>query len=272
MRDQNKYVENLFDMPSRGGGGPKASPYQELVDAFGMRNGLPITDPVSGYDPNNPYVNRDPRFYYTIIHNGATRNRNGFAGAQPVFTYVGAPLDGIGQSKATTSGYYAYKMIDRNSLTNGGSNTFRCDPLMRYAEIILNAAEATNEYSGPTARVYDLLKMLRIRAEITPGAGSSYGLKAGMTKDEMRTVIQRERQVELAFEEHRYWDVRRWKIAPQTSNKEMHGMQVTMQPNGTFAYNVITVRNHVFLPAMYLWPIPQSEITKSPSLKQNPGY
>jgi hypothetical protein len=143
---------------------------------------------------------------------------------------------------------------------------------MRYAEIILNAAEATNEYFGPTARVYDLLKMLRIRAEITPGAGSSYGLKAGMTKDEMRTVIQRERQVELAFEEHRYWDVRRWKIAPQTSNKEMHGMQVTMQPNGSFTYNVITVRNHVFTPAMYLWPIPQSEITKSPSLKQNPGY
>lgn len=162
--------------------------------------------------------------------------------------------------------------IDKNALTSGGSNSFRCDPLMRYAEILLNAAEATNEYYGPTTRVYDLLKMIRARAEITPLTNcTAYGLKAGMTKAEMRTVIQRERQMELAFEEHRYWDVRRWKITEQTNNKEMHGMQVNMLPNGTFTYNLISVRNHVFLPAMYFWPIPQSEITKSPSLKQNPA-
>jgi len=99
-----------------------------------------------------------------------------------------------------------------------------------------------------------------------------YGLKAGMTKEEMREAIWHERRVELAFEEHRYWDVRRWKIAPQTENAESHGMEITRAANGSFSYRVIVIRKHVFTNAMYFWPIPQSELTKSPALKQNPGY
>jgi hypothetical protein len=114
--------------------------------------------------------------------------------------------------------------------------------------------------------------MIRSRAGITPVIDGLYGLKAGMTKEEMREAIWHERRVELAFEEHRFWDVRRWKIALQTENAETHGMEITRAANGSFSYRVIVVRKHVFTDAMYFWPIPQSELTKSPALKQNPGY
>jgi hypothetical protein len=93
-----------------------------------------------------------------------------------------------------------------------------------------------------------------------------------MTKDEMREVVRHERRIELAFEEHRFWDIRRWKIAPAIENAETHGMEITRAANGSFSYRVIVLRKHVFTDAMYFWPIPQSELTTSPSLQQNPGY
>ena len=90
----------------------------------------------------------------------------------------------------------------------------------------------------------------------------------------MRQRIRNERRIELAYEEHRFWDVRRWKIAEQTDNRVLNGMQVTRLANGTFTYQVVPVRQHYFRPAMYLFPIPQSEINKSAdgSLLQNPGW
>jgi hypothetical protein len=283
----NSYVENSANPTSRGGmngwAGVKYFPTQELVDEFDMNNGLCITDPVSGYPGigNNMYKNRDPRLTYTVHYNGSTRNM-GSLGDQPVNTYTGfiptgnagatsASQDGIYSATGTKTGYYRYKMCN-NFTVGGGSELYRPWVVMRYAEVLLNAAEATNEYYGPTPEVYDWLKLIRSRAGITAGANGLYGLKASMTKDEMRETIRHERRVELAFEEHRFWDVRRWKIAPQTENAETHGMEITRAANGTFSYRVIVVRKHVFTDAMYFWPIPQSEITKSPALKQNPGY
>ena len=283
ITSNNFYIEASANPTSRGGmngwQGVKYFPTQELVDEFEMINGLRITDPASGYPGigNNMYKNRDPRLTYTVNYNGSIRSYGSF-GDQPVNTYTGvipsgnaaatsASLDGIYTPTGTLTGYFRYKMC------NGAvGELYRPWVVMRYAEVLLNAAEATNEYFGPTTEVYDWLKMIRSRAGITPGTNGLYGLKAAMTKDEMREVIRHERRVELAFEEHRFWDVRRWKIAPQTENAETHGMEITRAANGTFSYRVIVIRKHVFTDAMYFWPIPQSELTKSPALVQNPGY
>ena len=283
----NFYVENSSNPQSRGSNngyaGARYFPTQELVDAFDMINGLSINDPLSGYPGigNNMYNNRDPRLGYTIHYNGSLRNM-GSLGNQPVNTYTGviptgnaaatsAGTDGIYTSTGTTTGYFRYKMCN-NFGVGGGSELYRPWVVMRYAEILLNAAEATNEYYGPVSEVYNWLIQIRSRAGIQAGANGLYGLKPGMNKEEMRAAIWKERRVELAFEEHRFWDVRRWKIAPQTENAETHGMEITRAANGTFSYRTIVVRKHVFTDAMYFWPIPQSEIVKSPALIQNPGY
>jgi hypothetical protein len=283
----NFYVENSANPQSRGTvngyAGVKYFPTQELVDEFDMINGLRITDPASGYPGigDNMYKNRDPRLTQTIHYNGALRNM-GALGDQPVNTYTGtiptgnaaatsASVDGMYAPNGTKTGYFRFKMCN-NFGVGGGSELYRPWVVMRYAEVLLNAAEATNEYYGATTEVYDWLKLIRTRAGIQPGVNNLYGLKAGMTKEEMREAIRHERRVELAFEEHRYWDIRRWKIAPQTENAETHGMEITRAANGTFSYRIVPVRKHVFTEAMYFWPIPQSEIVKSPALKQNPGY
>jgi len=282
----NMYRETIANPPSRGTrytGTVSNFPLQELVDAFGMKNGLPITDPASGYAGigDNMYKDRDPRFYYTVSFNGALRAMNGYSGDQPVRTYTGvipvgnssessANLDGIYKNNATRTGYYAYKMLGNTVGITSELNRPRL--LIRYAEILLIAAEAVNEFQGPNEQVYSWLKDIRSRAGIEPGINNLYGVKANMTKDEMRAFIQNERRVELAFEEHRFWDVRRWKIAPQTEDKDMHGMEITRAQDGTFSYRTIVVRKHVFRDNMYFFPIPQSELTKSPALQQNPGY
>jgi len=279
----NFYIEASANPTSRGGmngwQGVKYFPTQEMVDEFDMVNGLRVTDPASGYPGigDNMYKNRDPRLTYTVNYNGAIRSLGSF-GDQPVNTYTGviptgnaaatsASLDGIYTSTGTLTGYFRYKMC------NGATGElYRPWVVMRYAEVLLNAAEATNEYYGATAEVYDWLKQIRSRAGIMAGTNGLYGLKAGMTKEEMREAIRHERRVELAFEEHRFWDIRRWKIAPQTENAETHGMEITRAANGSFSYRVIVIRKHLFTDAMYFFPIPQSELTKSPALKQNPGY
>jgi len=279
----NFYIEASANPTSRGGMngwvGTKYFPTQELVDEFDMNNGLRIKDPASGYPGigDDMYKNRDPRLTYTVNYNGSIRTLGTFGG-QPVNTYTGvipagnaaatsASVDGIYTPTGTLTGYFRYKMC------NGATGElYRPWVVMRFAEVLLNAVEATNEYYGPTTEVYDWLKQIRSRAGISPGTNGLYGLKTGMTKDEMREAIWHERRVELAFEEHRFWDVRRWKIAPQTENAETHGMEITRAANGSFSYRVIVIRKHVFTDAMYFWPIPQSELTKSPVLKQNPGY
>jgi starch-binding outer membrane protein, SusD/RagB family len=263
MQAPNKELEAFYDPNSRSGNA-NSFPYQELVDAFETKDGKLITDPGSGYNPNNPYVNRDPRLSYTVLFNGGMRLDRNTSKPAPVLTYTGAPDGG------SRTGYYVLKMLDAASINvTGFPNTQRCFPLIRYAEILLNRAEALNEYQGPTATVYNLVEQVRKRAGLVP-----FQLPAGLTPDQMRQRIQNERRVELAYEEHRFWDVRRWKIAEQTDNRMLNGMKITRQSNGTYTYQAVPVRQHVFRPAMYLFPIPQAEIAKSAdgSLLQNPQW
>jgi len=270
MMGENKYLESLWDVPSRGGSGG-AYAYQEMVDAFPMSNGLAITDPASGYDPNNPYQDRDPRLGYTIIHDSTLRPVFGANQPSPVLIYlntnVNPPVAASGDAvyKGTTTGLYIYKMMDPSLINNSLGTTTRCLPLMRYAEILLNFAEATNEASGPTTEVYQSIEAIRQRAGLRP-----YQLPTGLTQDQMRDVIHTERRLELAYEGFRFFDVRRWLIAEQTDNLQMHGMEVDR--GVTVVYKPFNVRKHQFTKAMYLWPIPLKEIAKSPELQQNPLY
>jgi len=288
------YLEGLFNPPSRTGANG-AFPYQSMVDAFPMHNGKAITDPTSGYDPNNPYANRDPRLRYSIVYNGSLlpiRENNGsIPGYSPIITALPF-VDGVEQQggqdavhQGTITGYYNNKMVDPASVANAGlaSPTNRCLPIIRFAEMLLDYAEASNELNGPTDSVYLSLELIRKRAGISPGttldiAGRpTYGLAAGMSQAQMRTAIQNERRIELAYEGHRFFDVRRWLIADQAESQQEYGMQVDM--NSTTGSNVVTlsykpfaVRKHNFSTRMYLWPFPQSEVGKGRGLIQNPGY
>ncbi|GAB2686333.1 RagB/SusD family nutrient uptake outer membrane protein [Mucilaginibacter koreensis] len=271
MRPSNADFENLWDPPSRTGTGG-AFPLQGLVDAFPMSNGLPITDPASNYDPKNPYANRDPRLDYSIIHDQTQLQNRLSSGLSPVNIYIdernGVRTSGPDAVRAgTRTGYYTNKMLDPAAVANDFTHpTNRCWPLMRYAEILLNYAEAANEYDGPTSLVYDAVEKVRQRAGLNP-----YKLPAGLSQAAMRQAIQNERRIELAFEEHRFWDVRRWRIADQTENITSMGMEV-LRSGGTVTYTPFVVRKRNFNTAMYLWPFPQSEVAKSADLIQNPGY
>lgn len=271
----NSDLENIFLPPSRAGNGNGSFPSQAFVDAFPMSNGKLITDPASGYNPTDPYNNRDPRLNYSIIHDQTVllvRTGNGLInGSAPVNLFVGNYNGAVtGQDavhQGTVTGYYCNKMLDPAAIAATlASGSERCLPLMRFAEILLNYAEAANEYEGPTANVYSAVEKVRQRAGLDP-----YQLPQGLSQSAMRTYIQNERRIELAFEEHRFWDVRRWKIAPQTENVTSQGMEVDRNGNAV-TYKKFDIVKHNFRPAMYLWPFPQSETGKSPTLIQNPGY
>ncbi|RYY36146.1 MAG: RagB/SusD family nutrient uptake outer membrane protein [Sphingobacteriaceae bacterium] len=278
MRGENSELEDLFMVPSRGGNRRGAFPYQELVDAFPMRNGRMITDPASGYNPQDPYKNRDPRLDFSVIRDQTRVAIRQFPAPSPALSpvslYTNNPSPSGDEAKrGTPTGYYRYKMLD--SLVPGTYSIVtvskRSLPMIRYAEVLLNFAEAQNEYlSAPSSEVYDAVEAVRKRAGLNP-----YQLPTGLSKDEMREIIHNERRIELAFEEHRFWDVRRWKQAKATFSKMMSGMEVTRaggSPTGTATYTRYNVRKHDFQDAMYLWPFPQVETGKSPELIQNPGY
>jgi hypothetical protein len=273
--NSNTYLEGLFQPPSRTGANG-AFPYQGMVDAFPMKNGLPIKDPNSGYDETNPYANRDPRLKYTITYDQSlmgNRTPNGqIAGYSPVNIYLNNSSGVLsGGTDAvhlgTPTGYYNNKMLDPSAISEGFFNTsHRCLPLIRLAEMYLNYAEARNEVDGPVDSVYQAVELIRQRAGLNP-----YKLPTGLSKDAMRTYIQNERRIELAYEGNRFFDVRRWVIADQEENVVAQGMEVD-RTNGVPTYIKFNVRTHIFSTKMYLWPFPQTEIGKGAGLIQNPGY
>lgn len=242
------------------------SPSQNLVDAFLMADGKAIADAGSTYDQNNPYTNRDPRLTATIMHNG--KNWLG----RPVETFDGGQDKPGGNRTQTRTGYYLRKFMGKFETSTSYSNQGHHVILLRYAEILLNHAEALNESSGAVAAIIDNLVLVRKRAGILPGANNLYGLSQTLTKDQLRAIIQNERRIEFAFEEHRTWDLRRWKLAEVELNKPIRGVQITK--NGTaLSYTYFNVVNAAFdASKMYWYPIPQAEILANNKMVQNPGW
>ncbi|MGM9477113.1 RagB/SusD family nutrient uptake outer membrane protein [Pedobacter sp. GSP4] len=257
------------------------SPTQELVDAFDMSNGRAITDPASGYNAADPYTGRDPRFYNTIFHNNAKwLSGTSATPTRLVQTYDGG-LDKPGSTVnvQTRTGYYMRKFLNETFATaTTYSNQTHNFPIFRYAEIILNYAEAINEAADNAVNrteALNQLKALRLRAGIPIGSTSGYqhGLKTTMTQAEMREAIRHERRVEMAFEEQRFWDIRRWKIAETVLNGTLHGMQIIKNANGTFSYTRYNALNVSFdATKMYRYPIAAAEVNKNRNLTQNPGW
>lgn len=274
MLDANKAIENNTNPPSRGGQYYRF-PTQEMVDAFPMKNGKPISDRTSGYVESNMYANRDPRFYYTVIYNEAQYWDQRVNRMTPVYTYSGATLDGLKPSSANTgtvTGYYVRKMANESISASGGGNTYRCPPIFRYAEILLNLAEAANEL-GNTSLAMDQLITIRARAGIEPGADGRYGIPANPDQDAARQLIRNERFIELAFEDHRYWDLRRWRLGDQYDGKYVHGINIIRNTNGTYTASRFNVRApRYFKTNSYFFPIPTTEIAVNRNIIQNPGW
>jgi hypothetical protein len=262
--NNNDFEFNNFPVGFQKGQG-LTNPTQNLVDAFEMSNGEIISNS-SQYDAQNPYENRDPRLSYFVGYNGSIYND------RPIETFIGG-LDGLNKDQnSTKTGYYLHKFINVNA--NLAKNT-QSDRLQwihfRYAEMLLNYAEAMNEAYGP-ANTGDGLSMNSLEAsnKIRNRVGMP-DLSSSLNKDQLREKIQNERRVELCFEGHRAWDVRRWKKG-DLFNIPIKGMRITA--NGSnFTYEVFEVESRVFDNSkMYLMPIPQSEILKSDALEQNPNW
>ncbi|MCT1530479.1 RagB/SusD family nutrient uptake outer membrane protein [Sphingobacterium daejeonense] len=242
------------------------NPTQELVDEYAMSNGLPIDDPASGYNPQKPYENREKRFYQSIIYDGSE-----WLGFEMVMRQgVGSPnaTDLSDVNEATNTGYSLRKGLNPVYAINGpnqqNSGNF---VIFRYAEVLLSYAEAENESVGPTPGVYDAINQIRKRSELPP-------LKAGLSKDEMRKAIHRERRVELAFEEKRWSDLIRLRLAEKNLNGQMHGMLIQRE-NNIWVYKIIPApggQRQFFANKNYFLPIPQSAIDRNPQITQNPNY
>ena len=253
----------LYNAPvSFDGGLGRTNPTQEMVDAFEMSNGKPISDPTSGYSESNPYANRDPRLGLNIFFNGSTFK------TLKVQTHIGGK-DGPNQSiNATKTGYYMKKFLSENARWNQVSNAMVRRPwvLFRYAEVLLNYAEALNESQGPVGAVHNAVNLIRARVSMP-------ALPNTLTQSEMRARIKNERRVELCFEEHRFYDVRRWKEAEIYFNKPVTGINITADAAGNpITFQRFQVQNRVFETKHYFFPFPQEQVDLGTNLKQNTGW
>jgi len=251
------------------GWGIQNAPTQNLVDDYPMANGeLPYltsgaVNPASGYDPQNPHVNRDPRFEASILHDGSVwmgRATESFTGGKD------SPGGALQPWSASLTSYYLKKFVDPD-LPPTGSSTLNTTPYIffRYAEILLNYAEAKFEL-GDEVNARKYINMVRSRPGVEMPPVTTTG-------QQLREKIQSERRIELAFEGHRFFDVRRWKIATVTENKNVMGMQIVKLANGSKTYTPYKMLDRHFSDNLYLVPIPRIEIDRAKgSLKQNPGY
>lgn len=270
-------IEN--DTPVGEGGRGGLCPSQNLIDMYDMidgsapfreydetgapvYNGLaPAINNASGYNDANMWANRDQRLNASILYHGLTWG-NGV-----INVVLGQRDNPLGNANATPTGYYTRKMIPETILSgNHGGNSYRLWCFIRYAEILLNYAEALNEadFNANKATVCGLLDQIRHRAGITGNVADRTDLNS---QSAMRNFIRKERTVELAFEEHRAWDVRRWNVAEKALARDIIGIDVAA--NGGITRKVAQKR--VFSDKMYLYPIPEGEYWKT-GIENNPGW
>lgn len=257
-RERDNYPPSLF-------GNGRVNPTQNLIDAFPMANGLPIDHPDSGYDEENPYANRDPRLSLYVVYNG-----NVLAG-QTINTARGGGIDRKDSiSTSTRTGYYMKKLIREDVSLNPSSTTSRnhFDVNMRYTELFLIYAEAANEAWGPDGTgsfgfsARDVIGDIRARAGIEQ---PDVYLASVSTAEEMRELIRNERRLELCFEGHRFWDIRRWKmdLTEPAMGIEINGDQIS----------IVGVENRAYDNSyMHYGPVPEREVDKFDALIQNKGW
>lgn len=288
-RQKNSSQENENFPPTLYGNG-RVNPSQNLVDAFPMRNGRPITDKSSGYDAKDPYANRDPRLSDYIIYNGTV-----YKTGKPAIITGKYPNDNNEKDdnineleKSTRTGYYLKKLLRDDVLPpSSGSEIqqYHIYPRIRYTEIFLAYAEAANDAWGPKEdptgigfTAYDVIKAIRERAGLGKDPigmplpeGDVYLEECAKDKAKMRDLIRNERRIELCFENKRFWDLRRWMLP---LNEMVKGVQIDRNDEtGELTYKIIDVEERKY-DSSYQWygPIPKSEILRWSNLKQNKGW
>lgn len=218
-------------------------------------------------DPNNPYANRDPRLAASIVYNGSTWN------GRAIDESPGG-TDDMNNPNTSKTGYYLKKFLTDNLNLVQGATVQNQWVVFRYGEILLDYAEAMNEAYGPdatpsgyTLSARQALKLVRDRAS------TSLPAVTAATQTDFRNAVKHERRIELAFEDHRYWDLLRWKDAQVVLNQPIKGVRVTKTTTGSFAYQQVNVATRTFYVPNYLYPFPQAEVVNSNgTLPQNPGY
>ena len=246
-------------------------PSQTLVDAYEMQaTGKAWNEEGSGYDANNPYSGRDPRLGMTIAVNG---DKWPDTNPNPLETYTGG-RNALPIAGATPTGYYLKKYLDSTtdiSSSTGSGGKRHSWVTFRLGEFYLNYAEAVFNYLGSadatdavfTMSPVEAVNKVRNREDV-----KMPDFPSGMSADEFIQKYRRERMVELAFEGHRFWDVRRWKDGD--SQKNIVEMQITKNGDN-YTYKRVT-KSRYWNDKMYLFPIPDSEMRKNPNLTQNPGW
>ncbi|MFD2886712.1 RagB/SusD family nutrient uptake outer membrane protein [Chitinophaga cymbidii] len=247
-----------------GTGWGAVNPTQDLVDDYEFLDGKTEAEGSAMFDPENPYINRDKRFAASIIYDGSTWKGG------VIYTRLGIPnnnneLDASGAGGKGRTGYFLKKLVDPAVVPgiSSGSNSI----IWRYAEVLLNFAEAQNEAVGPDDDVYKAMNKVRKRAGLPD-------LPTGLTQPQMRARIRRERRVELAFEGKRLFDIWRWRTAEQIFSKPLRAMKITTV-DGHLVYEKVNAGGGkiAFDPSKnYLMPIPESVRAQNVKIDQNPHY
>ncbi len=273
---------DTHSMPRQAGGWNGLGVTQEQVDAYFMNDGKTISESalyseigfttVNNVKVYNMYLNREPRFYASVTYNNSIFQGGNMSAAAPIsFFFLGGSGKNGHATDFTKTGYLVRKNVNPTTNNGSGGNGTRATRtlcLFRLAEVYLNYVEALNEFSPGNADILIYLNKIRERAGV-PQYGS-VNLPAPSDQATMRSRIWQERRIELAFESHRWFDVRRWKIAAQVMG-DMHGMDVNKNDD-TF-YKRVVASTHLFRsPASYFFPIRQYEMDRAKLVVQNPGW
>jgi hypothetical protein len=240
------------------GGNSGVTPTHNLVSAY---------EYIGAPDPINPYRNRDPRLAATVVVNGSTWNGR-------EIDQSAAGSDDMRKANTSKTGYYLKKFLKDNlNLVQGGTE-IHVWVVYRYAEILLNYAEAMVQAYGPDTKPAGYtLSAREALMQVRNSASTMLPLVTTTDPAAFLIAIKHERRVELAFEDHRYWDLLRWKDADNVLNKPVQGMAVSKDANGTYSYQVVNIAGRVFQARNYLMPFSRSEVIGSEgTLSQNNGY
>ncbi len=275
--DDNNTLETANFPPSLYGNG-RVNPTQNLVDAFPMANGYPISETSGNYDAENPYDNRDPRLAKYIVYNGS---KQGPSDTEIITGTYGTNTDVVNKEsgRSTRTGYYLRKLLRKECNPNSQYNTKKkhYTARIRYTEMFLIYAEAANEAWGPQNNhghlfsAYDVIKAIRMRAGLGLDNGDAYLESIKDNKDKMRELIRNERRIELCFENFRFWDLRRWNVDLTKLNETALGVEISK--NGSVMnYSPLTVEKRKYEEYMIYGPIPFAEVMKWSNLEQNVGW
>jgi hypothetical protein len=280
------------------------SPPLKIAKMFYTKNGVPMNEDITlnfgsdtdlrvgdeahrynileGYRAARLHFDREPRFYANLGFDGSTFYKDDSPSRSDEDTWViRSKFNDYAGSNAgvlfNVTGYYIKKLIDRR-MSNSTQNAYRpyAWPEIRLADLYLLYAEALNEVEGPTGEVLRYTDLVRERAGLNGVADSWTNFSVNpakyTSKEGMREIIHRERLIELSFEGHRFWDLRRWKRAADELNQPIRGWNVFGITEVEY-YQIRNIEQQTFVaPRDYLWPISETSLLRNPNLVQNPGW